>query len=670
MNAKNMVLAIVSIVVLSLPLQAGEKVSVRRSLPMGKYLMTIATKTESVIAVAGDRSLVQDDSTHVWLLDVPKSGSKDEKKVLIRLNQVRTEGKEGDKSYQYDSAGGADQSSDWAFVFKPLMETEVCLTLDADDTVIEVTGLDKFWTALGDKAQTSAQKSLATQMKMSMSDKFFEVNFRRMESLMPKSAVAVGDSWKAGVRIDIPMLGEIKARYDCKLAAVEKSDDGGVAVIEATSRYDLLNAKTIQVEGGSLTLGKVDMEEKAVLKVHLKTGLILRDETTRTANIQARAGEGAQEKEVVAKTSVRSLTTFVLADKVPARTSEKSFDIKADVPATGKLPMKIVLRRQWEPQQRAFTVLVPDGWKIEGGLYGVDPAKVGGTLNSVETKCDLAVKRDAAGTVMVRWGPSYNFAEFPPGSTLAGLFPAGRYYNGALVKPLPSLEGYLNEALEYVRPKARDVKIVQRIDLPEVVDILKSLSKGVNDQMAQLGKPPMTFTAGALVWEYIEGGVRYREGAMTAICDWRATANIWSNQFTFHMRAPLEEANDWKPVADIIRQSIKIDPKWLEAYIKSSGARGEQAAETLRYLAKMDQEIYQRRVAANEKIARNNYLMLTGQADYVNPYTKEVERDTSDYQYRWTNANGDRLYTSQQGLNPNEDPRLNQSEWKITPIKP
>ena len=336
-------------------------------------------------------------------------------------------------------------------------------------------------------------------------------------------------------------------------------------------------------------------------------------------------------------------------------------------------PATLLLRRQWEARQRAFSFLVPDGWLVEGGMFSIDPNQAGGAGNSIDTKCDLAVKRDASGSVMVRWLPSFNFADFSGSvefATTSMLFPVGRNYNGMQVRPLPTVEGFLLELFKGVRPQATDRQVKQKIDLPELTEVCQFLARDVNQQVAMLGKAPMKFTAGALVVEYQEGAVAYREALATALTDWRATAALWNNQFSFLMRAPCAEADQWKPVLDIIRQSIQLNPEWLARYAQAAGDRGTAAAETLRYLARIDQEIFERRSKTRSDIQHENYLLLTGQEEYVNPYTREVERDSADYKYRWTTANGDRLYSESEVLDPNRQPEFNRLEWKRTPVRP
>ena len=72
----------------------------------------------------------------------------------------------------------------------------------------------------------------------------------------------------------------------------------------------------------------------------------------------------------------------------------------------------------------------------------------------------------------------------------------------------------------------------------------------------------------------------------------------------------------------------------------------------------------------NADIQHENYLVLTGQEEYVNPFTNEVERDTNEYRRRWTTSEGDRIYTDQEDFNPNTVQELNHQTWKRTPVRP
>ena len=716
------------------PATADPRIEVRRAFPPGDYLMTTNSRAEGLTEIAGERQSSRDQSREVWRLAVgtPDAGGGDTdggKPLRLRLIEVRTAGQDGGQSYRYDSTRPDRQEGGLGFAYGPLMQTEVAVTLDADDTVVEVSGLDRLWDGLAPQAQTPLQKGLLAEMRIAMGDKGLETNFRRLEALMPKNPVAVGDTWKAGVRVDLPMVGELKVRYDCRLAAVEPGPDGDIAVIEVQSDYRLTRPKTIEVEGVEVRLTSIEMQEQGTLRTNLRTGLLVSDTTTRTATVQGSAGQGDQQQPVSTRTRTQSTSTLTAAGQGAPPKGSEATDPGPESTGTGSgtegpnpgpvgLPPPssgpgasgavapgpgpggaglpgaaagtprpgavtggptgapappLVMRRRAEPRQQAFSVLVPDGWQTDGGLFSVDPNQSGGSLNAVDTKCDFSVKRDPAGTVMARWAPSYNFVDFSRAAefaSMAQLFPPGRVYNGALVKPMPNVEDYLMEGFRLVRPQATEVRITERIELPALAELAGRLSQSVDQGLAQLGKPPITWQAGALIIDYQENGNRYREAAVTALGDLRPAAGIWFNQFTFHMRAPAGEVETWKPTLDIIRQSLKFNPDWVAAYVRAAGERGQAAAEVFRYLGRVDQEIFANRAAVQGRIADENYLLLTGQERYVNPYTNEIEQDSADYRFRWTTPGGDRLYSNQDGFDPNLNEALRQHEWKLTPVQP
>lgn len=331
-----------------------------------------------------------------------------------------------------------------------------------------------------------------------------------------------------------------------------------------------------------------------------------------------------------------------------------------------------VFQRQKEPNENAFTVLVPKGWKVEGGIFNVNPAQAGGPGNSMEPKCDLTVKNDNAGTVLIRWLPSYNYADLsgsPGFAHTAGFFPPGSSYQGMEVRSMPKVNDFLMDTFKKLHPRAKNVKVTQKEPLPELATIFRKLTQSVNNSMAKLGLPPITFTSGGLVIEYAEGNVRYKEAIITALADARGGAASWSNQYTLEMRAPLEEADKWKPVLDIIRQSIEINPRWLAAVQKAAAQRGQVVQDTMKHIQRIDKEIYENRQKTRSDIQHENYLVLTEQDEYVNPFTKKVEQDSSAYEYRWTTSDGDRIYTDESEFDPNRVDEHSHVDWKLTPVR-
>ncbi|MEN6577656.1 MAG: hypothetical protein ABFD90_15030 [Phycisphaerales bacterium] len=335
-------------------------------------------------------------------------------------------------------------------------------------------------------------------------------------------------------------------------------------------------------------------------------------------------------------------------------------------------PAMVNFQRQWEPKEHAYSFLVPAGWTVEGGMFHVDPTQANGTANSIDGKCDLAVKKDAAGTVMFRWLPVWNYCDMSQSSQFsmtAGFFPVGSRYQGMEVRPMPNYSTFLQQMFQTLHPTASDVNIVEIKPMPELAEVYRKINKAVDEQLQAIGLGSSRYDAGGLIVEYTEGGTRFREGLVTCLVDMRVAGALWNNQHTQMMRSPAGEAKQWKPILDIICQSVRLNPEWFAAASRAGAERARLSQETMRYLQAVDQEIVAHRNQTNAEIRYEDYLMLTGQEDYVNPYTKEVERDTSEYKYRWTTEQGDMIYTDQYGFNPNTQREFNQKEWKLTPVR-
>ncbi len=337
-------------------------------------------------------------------------------------------------------------------------------------------------------------------------------------------------------------------------------------------------------------------------------------------------------------------------------------------------PNATVLRfeRKYEPNQRAFSFLIPVGWQIQGGMFHVDPTQAGGAGNSLDAKCDLTIKKDDGGTVAFRWLPGWNYVDMsrnPQMAMSAAMFPAGSRYQGMEVRPMPSCAQYLRATFNQMHPTASDVKVIRSESIPQLAQIFRLLYKSVDDQQRMLGFPPLGYDAGGLVVEYAEGGRRFREAVATCLVDMRPAAAIWSNQYTLAIRAPADETKTWKPVLEIIRQSMRFNPQWLAAAVRAAGERGQILDDTMKAIQNIDQQVYANRSKTNAEIQHENYLFLTTQEEYVNPFSGAVEQDTAEYKYRWTTEQGEMIYTDLNDYNPNRQLELSNRTWKLTPVR-
>ena len=124
--------------------------------------------------------------------------------------------------------------------------------------------------------------------------------------------------------------------------------------------------------------------------------------------------------------------------------------------------------RKNEPKEQAFSILVPKGWKVEGGIYRVNPLQTGGPLNSMEAKCDMTLKSDAKGTVSFRILPDIVYAHAGVGG---GFFPIGSYYQGAEVRPIVDPATYLQNIIPTMHPNATSILIPWRNRLNQYISL-------------------------------------------------------------------------------------------------------------------------------------------------------------------------------------------------------
>jgi len=357
-----------------------------------------------------------------------------------------------------------------------------------------------------------------------------------------------------------------------------------------------------------------------------------------------------------------TLALVLAATALPGRAAPPATRPSA---SPGTKPRTVLFTRVTEPNERAFSLLVPKGWRTEGGITRVNPLQAGGPANAVGAKVDFSVKRDAAGSVMLRWLPSIQYVD-TRGTMVAQMFPPGTVYNGMPVLPLGGAADFLARVvLPYVRPGAAEVQVVEQKALPEAVRAYQAAARA--NGLAAIGA---TYDAALLTVTYTEGGVRYREVLYTGIENLGpAAAGMWSNKDTLAARAPDAEFDAWKGVGETIRGSVRIDPAWLQGELRGQAERSQTAAETQRYLQDADNEITANRQRTNAEIRNDQYLTLTGQEDYVNPYTKEVERGTNEWSNRWVDTSGNVLYTNDASYDPNVDPELNKTGFKRSAVR-
>lgn len=296
----------------------------------------------------------------------------------------------------------------------------------------------------------------------------------------------------------------------------------------------------------------------------------------------------------------------------------------------------IVFDRIYEPNEYAFTVLVPRGWQIRGGMFSVNPIQVDGPNNSISPKCDFAVMSDDRGTIMLRWLPSWNYAD-PTFSPAGGAFcQPGQWYQGMPVRLMVSAKQFLCEMLQAERPRATNMTIVAENPLDDVTAAYYRRSEPVNQNLRQTGQAPMKFESRLVAVHYSEDGQPCWEEIETTICDHRAGRFMWWNDNTFMMRATAPAFAKWGRVLLEIRNSLEMNPQWLAAVEKGRSERSRMVWDTQQFVNQVNDEIIKSRQKVWEEMER-----MREQAEARRRQEEEARRKQEEEARRKRGERGD-----------------------------
>ena len=303
-------------------------------------------------------------------------------------------------------------------------------------------------------------------------------------------------------------------------------------------------------------------------------------------------------------------------------------------------------RKMAEPNEGAFTVLVPSGWKISGGIVRVNPMAAGGPLNSIAAKLDLNIS-SADGRTLLHWFPETNYADLR-GQPAQPLFRPGSNYNGAVVWPKTNAITYLQQVVfPKSHSRATNVRVKATVPLPKVAASYQ--------QVVQRMRLPIQFQfdAALLVVEYQDTGAAWEEALYTAIQDWGpAGAGLWTNKDTFSVRTSGGTLEKLGRVLTVMLHSVELNPKWVEGEINGQIRRNEIAIRTQEEIQRLDREIVDHRRRTNAEINNQMYNNLMGTEEYVNPLTKRVETGSNAWNHRWVNERGEAVYSDDGNLEP------------------
>jgi hypothetical protein len=324
--------------------------------------------------------------------------------------------------------------------------------------------------------------------------------------------------------------------------------------------------------------------------------------------------------------------------KVPL---EENYESKADGKAEN-----IFLQLYREQYQGAFYMLIPKGWKAEGGMI---PSGVQwNVVDLVENNIRFRVT-SPDGKSYFGWYPRFYFQDPAVHVQSSGgiLQPQiGGQLNGCWLYPYMGVSQYVQHiifgqlaAQEFQNPRI----IGDAVEAPELRPWLP--------QMASRKE------CGYVNFECSIGGTPMYGRIYTMVYDLGA---LWSTVGTFGWIAPKSRWKEDEHVMELCIRSFRLNPSWVKRAATAQQKRGEKYGQVIREMQGIDNEINRNRSQTRSDIQEEFYKVITEQIETYDPETGDKKR-LPMYNNAWTNGRGDYVLKDyDDGTLPVEDP----TEWR------
>lgn len=283
----------------------------------------------------------------------------------------------------------------------------------------------------------------------------------------------------------------------------------------------------------------------------------------------------------------------------PAKAAKPATPANSATPATVKL-RRTTLTDTGVGNMPSHTVLVPEGWKVEGGAWWAGQA-----MHGLMPSHDVSVTSPEGVAVELSPEISFKFFEASPQLLQMGMQPqqAGQVDSGFPVMPMPQgPEGWKRWIREVGMPQAhpdatgvevREIAVVPELQpmMQQIVGPIQQMIAGQNQQNRQLGMAGGGSADGCFYATHVlfdRGGKRWEQLGIVGVFWMESTSEVgrqwwWSLTPGRTFTVPEGEFEQHLPVLVAIADSLQTTPQWArmkaEHAAAISGIRARGAAE-------------------------------------------------------------------------------------------
>lgn len=318
--------------------------------------------------------------------------------------------------------------------------------------------------------------------------------------------------------------------------------------------------------------------------------------------------------------------------------------------AQGQKQVPSVRYVRWhEPRENAFSLEVPEGWAINGGLFRRASVQVQGAWESISpdgririTGGDAELPYFTEPNQMLAMTGFREGSWYSPGYGVA--FMVRRYIPGA---------AFAREYVMLRMPRfCSEITITENRELPEAVSAINA----VYAQHAGLGVA-MSLTAGeaaftcrqqghAMRGYYFAGTQRTQVAGMPG--------GIWNAEHLAGFLAAEDRLALAREVFDHMLKSIELNPQWVAMQQNITASTSRIVSRTNAEISRIIDQSYWSRQATMDEISRRRSNAILGVEDVIDPLTGRELKVESGSNYYWIDYRGT-IVGTQTDTRPNLD---------------
>ncbi len=308
----------------------------------------------------------------------------------------------------------------------------------------------------------------------------------------------------------------------------------------------------------------------------------------------------------------------------------------ASGPAVSAPAAPAVAYTRWtDPHEGAFSLEVPTGWTVRGGVFRAAP---------VDTRTMAEVSSpDATTLVFLGDWELPTFTEPTPILLMTG-FPEGSWYSPGygvtmmVRRYVPGLEFAREYVLTKVARSVSGVKITLARERSDVADALNA----VYAQYGQVGVS-IRWSAGEVCFTGLRDG-RATEGycfASTRLVQPAGMAGaLWNAEYLGGFLTSPDKRSLTEEILSHMVQSVQLNPQWVAVQQHIAGEASRIVSRTHQDISRLLHESFQHRQQTYDELARRRSNVILDVEDVIDPSTGRQLKVESGANYYWLDHRG------------------------------